>query len=131
MSTNTASQSTFNIGTISADEVSMAGRDTYIARGTLTSLGAARLAAESLRQAFASTQSRELAAMRGPVDAIAAEMQQPTPNRRTVADRVRTLIELINASASAASLGVAIIDPLRRLAEWLGDLGAPILHMLV
>src|SRR5689334_13589515 len=30
------------------------------------------------------------------VDTIVAEMRRPSPNRRTVADRVRTLIELIN-----------------------------------
>jgi hypothetical protein len=49
------------------------------------------------------------------VDTIVAEMRRPSPNRRTVADWVRTLIELINASTSVASVGAAVTGPLRNL----------------
>ena len=95
-----------------------------------TSLEDARFAAEGLQQALSSSPSREFAAMHGHVDAIAAEMRRQTPDRHTVADRLRKVTDLINASASLASAGAAIIGPLRTLAEWLGDLGVPILHML-
>jgi hypothetical protein len=118
-----------NIGSQKAREI--INNDHHIEGGPWVSLGEARSAAESLQQAWAWSGRRELAAMRGPVDAIAEEMRRPTPDRHTVADRVRKLIDLISASASVASLGAAIADPLRMLAGWLGDLGGPILQMLI
>jgi hypothetical protein len=56
--------------------------------------------------------------------------RRPTPNRRIVADRVRTLIELINASALALSLGVAITAAYAGYRAGLA-ISAPILDTLV
>jgi hypothetical protein len=125
MSINSESQSSFKVGSQTAEYINIAGRDQHIEggqRGKLTSLGDARLAAEKLRQAFASTQSRDDTPARELVDAIVAEMRRPTPNRRTVDDRVRKLIELINASASVASLAAAVTGPLHILMGWLAGL---------
>ena len=125
MSFNIHSQSAGVINNVDGDQRIVGGQS-----GTLTSLERARDAAQTLQHVLAVSHSRERAAMRSHVDAIAAEMQRHTPDRRTVAERVHNLIDLISASASVTSLGAAIAAPLRTLAEWLGDLGEPILRML-
>lgn len=125
MSFHIQSQSAGLINNVDGDQHITGGQS-----GTLTSLDTVRDAARILQQALAVAPFHETAAMRHYVDAIAAEIQRPVPDRRTVADRVRRLVDLVSASAPIASLGIAIAGPLRTLAEWLGDLGTPILRIL-
>src|SRR3954452_12874024 len=73
---------------------------------------------------------RRAEAARAELDEIQAGLGQSEPQARRVATALKRLTELLKEAGALVSAGAALLEPLRRLAIWLGALGAPVLALL-
>lgn len=123
---------TFNINNQTGGVVNNVAGNQWISggqEGSVVTLDAARDAAHHLLSAItAATLPPDVAApSRADAAEVDAELRNRAPDRRTVADRLRRLVD---ALARTGSLVAAIAGPVRTLAIWLGQLGAPIIQAL-
>lgn len=126
---------TFNIENQTAGNINNVGGDQRITggqQGIVVTSEAVRQAVRDLREALATTPLDEATAaeVRDQVEAIAAEVQTPQPDRPRAASSLERLTRLLVATGSLATAGAALVSPLQTLASWLGTLGEPILRLL-
>jgi len=70
------------------------------------------------------------AAVLADAEAIDAEVRGRTPDRRSIADRLARLTQVLGSAGALATAGAALLGPLRALAGWLGVLGEPVRRLL-
>jgi hypothetical protein len=58
------------------------------------------------------------------------ELDQPHPDKQKVARPIERLTSLLSDAGAVTAAGAALIDPLQRIASWLGASGQAILHIL-
>jgi hypothetical protein len=58
------------------------------------------------------------------------ELDQPQPDAPTVARPIERLTRILKDAGAFASAGAALIDPLQRIASWLGASGRVILDII-
>jgi hypothetical protein len=126
---------TFSIGNQTAGNINNVAGDQRITggqQGIVVTSEAVRQAVRDLREALATTPLGEATAaeVRDQVEAIAAEVQTPQPDRPRAASSLERLTRLLVATGSLATAGAALVSPLQTLASWLGTLGEPILRLL-
>ena len=59
------------------------------------------------------------------------ELGQPHPDARRVARPLERLTSLLKEAGAIAAAGAVLIDPLQRIASWLGTSGQGILHLML
>jgi hypothetical protein len=126
---------TFHIGQQNAGVINVAGRDQQIyggQQGTAVAGESEWRAVRELRNALVAANLGETRAAEAhaQVDEVDAALRTPQPDKSRVAHVLERLTRLLVTAGSLTTASVALIGPLQTLAGWLGDLGAPILHML-
>ncbi len=126
---------TFNIGNQSGGVINNVAGDQWIdggQQGTVVTVDTARQAARLLRQAVdAAPLPADVADnARRHADDIDSELRRDNPDRPTVADRLHRLTTLLTSAGSLVAAATSIVGPVRTIATWLGQLGAPIAHLL-
>jgi hypothetical protein len=58
------------------------------------------------------------------------ELNQPHPDTEKVARPIERLTRLLSDAGAVTAAGAGLIDPLQRIASWLGASGQAILHIL-
>ena len=118
-----------------ANQINNVERDQYIYGGqhgvAATTQDARRLAAD-LRRALPSAAlgRRDNGAARAAIHEVEAGLAGPQPDRSRVARGLERLTRLLSATGALVGAGAALVEPLRGLAGWLGELGAPVLGLL-
>ena len=73
-------------------------------------------------------------AVRGSMKDLIADadqgLSQAGKDPRTVARPIERLVRLLKDVGAFAMSGAALIDPLQRIAAWLGDAGQGIIHLI-
>jgi hypothetical protein len=64
------------------------------------------------------------------VGEVEQELRAPTPDRQNVAGSLERLTELLKKGGALASAGAALVDPIGKIAQWLGPLGTSVLAAL-
>jgi hypothetical protein len=123
------------IGSQNAGIINNVAGDQWVAggqHGLAGPAGPARQAVRDLGQALAATPLEATAAAQAnlQVAAMAAMLDQPQPDRPRLAGLLERLTRLLASAGSLVTSGAALVGPLRTLAEWLGALGVPVLHLL-
>ena len=126
---------TFNIGDQSAGIINNVAGNQHNAgslHGTVVLAPEAKRAVHELRDGLAATTLDEntAAEARAQLAEIDTAMRAPEPDRSRVAHFLKRLTKLLIAAGSLSTASTALIGPLQTLANWLGTLGEPILHML-
>ncbi len=126
---------TFNIGNQSGGVINNVAGDQWIdggQQGTVVTVDTARQAARLLRQAVdAAPLPADVAdTARRHADDIDSELRRDNPDRPTVADRLHQLTTLLTWAGSLVAAATSIVGPVRTIATWLGQFGAPIAHLL-
>ena len=126
---------TFNIGSQEANQINNVEGNQYLhggQHGVVVTTQEARGLAADLRQALpgAALGRRDAGAARAAIDEVEAGLAGAQPDRPRVAAGLERLTRLLTATSALATAGAALVEPLRGLAGWLGDLGAPVLALL-
>lgn len=126
---------TFNIHNQQANVINQAAGNQWITGGqhvTVTSLDAARDAVVVLRQAVGATplDPAGAASARVWVDEIEAELRKDQPDPPVVRNRLERLTSLLKSTGALAAAGATLVNPLRAVAGWLGELGMNVLRLL-
>jgi hypothetical protein len=126
---------TFNIGNQTGGVINNVAGDQHISggqQGVLITTEDARRALAVLRRAVAAagldhaTEASADAELSEMDDTIRAER----PDRHRFAQALERLTRLLAAAGSLATGGAALVGPLHALANWLGAVGEPVLHLL-
>ena len=125
----------FNVGNQNAEIINNVGGNQYNAggqQGTVILAQEAQRAVHDLRDGLTATTLDENAAAeaRTQLAEIDTAMRTPEPDRSRIAYVLKRLTRLLVTAGSLSTAGAALIPPLQTLAQWLGTLGEPILHML-
>jgi hypothetical protein len=126
---------TFNIGSQTGGVINNVAGNQHISggqTGTVVTLESARDAARALQDAVAAAAlpAETAAAARTEAAEIDAELRKATPDRQTVADRLRRLTSVLTATGSLATAATSVVGPIQTLVTWLGHLGGPIAPIL-
>lgn len=126
---------TFNIHNQQANVINQAAGNQWITGGqhvTATTLTAARDAVVALHQAVgtAPLSQADAATARAWVSEIAAELHKDHPNPPVVENRLQRLTSLLKSAGALAAAGTTLLNPLRAVAGWLGELGVATLRLL-
>lgn len=126
---------TFNIHNQHANVINQAAGNQWVNGGqhvTVTTLDAARNAVPALRQAIETVplDRTTAASVRSSVDELDAELHKDRPDSPTVESRLHRLTSLLKSTGALAAAGATLLDPLRTMATWLGDLGESTLRLL-
>jgi hypothetical protein len=126
---------TFNIHNQHANVINQAAGNQWVNGGqhmTVTTLHAARDAVMTLQQALetAPLDPANAASVRTSVDELGAELRKDHPDAPAVAHRLHRLTSLLKSTGALATAGTALLDPLRIVAGWLGNLGEGTLQLL-
>jgi hypothetical protein len=115
--------------------INQVGHDQHISGGqqtTAVTIDHARAAVVSLRHAVASAPltAADAAAGTAEVAHIDADIRQQVPDRGKVAGALERLVLLLSRAGALVRAGATLLQPLRTLALWLGDLGSHVLLQL-
>jgi hypothetical protein len=126
---------TFNIGNMHANQINNVEGNQYLyggQHGVVVTTQHARSAAADLRRALpaAALDRRDAGAARAAIDEVEAGLAGPQPDRPRVAGGLERLTRLLSAAGALAGAGATLVEPLRSLAGWLGELGMPVLALL-
>jgi hypothetical protein len=64
------------------------------------------------------------------LDAVAAEVARPEPDKPAIADQLGRLTHVLTSAGALVSAGTGLGGPLVALAGWLGKLGEPLSRLL-
>ncbi len=126
---------TFNIGSQTGGVINNIQGDQHITggqHGKLVTAEEVRQALGNLRRAVAEAglDERTTATAHAQLTEMDAAMRAARPDRPRFAQALERLTRLFVAAGSLSSAGAALIGPVQALAQWLGGLGEPILHLL-
>lgn len=126
---------TFHIHNQQANVINQVAGDQSITGGqhvTVTALDTARDAVAPLRQAVGAVplDRSGAASARVWVDEIDTELRKDHPRPPVVENRLRRLTTLLESTGALAAAGATLLNPLRAVATWLGDLGENTLRLL-
>jgi hypothetical protein len=99
---------------------------------TATTLTAARDAIVALHQALrtAPLNQTDAASARAWVGEIAGELNKDRPNPPVVENRLHRLTSMLKSTGALAATGATLLNPLRTVAGWLGELGEATMRLL-
>jgi hypothetical protein len=127
---------TFHIGSQHANQINNVAGDMHLSGGQHGYVGdpeVGRQISRHLRRSVerAGLDGRSAVAARAEVDEIDAGLAAGRPDRSRIAGALERLTRLLSATGALAAAGAALVEPLQALAGWLGELGAPVLQLLV
>ena len=132
---NAGPRNVFNIGSQQAANINNVAGDMNIAGGqqiTVTLADARRdiaLLQQGLNGVALPSTDRQTAAQA--LAGAAQELAKPDPNKHVVASRLETFAQVLSKVGGVATASVALLEPLQRLAVFLGPVGQAVLHLLV
>ena len=122
------SQHAANIHTLAPDMILTGGQHDAANLTVIDARREIRVVRQNLDQAALPPQSR-LAAGRA-LEGVEEELDKPEPDRGRVAGRLEELTRILASAGALAGAGGVLVQPLRRLASWLGPLGLSLLRLL-
>ena len=125
---NIGSQQAANINNVAGDMILTGGQHGAANLTVIDARREIRVVRQNLDQAALPPQSR-LAAGRA-LEGVEEELDKPEPDRGRVAGRLEELTRVLASAGALAGAGGALVQPLRRLASWLGPLGLSLLRLL-
>jgi hypothetical protein len=126
---------TFNIGNQTGGVINNVAGDQHISggqQGVLVTTEDVRRTLASLRQAVtvASLDQATEAGSQAEIAEMDEAVRAERPDRHRFARALERLTRLLAAAGSLATAGAALTGPLQALANWLGTIGEPVLHLL-
>jgi hypothetical protein len=126
---------TFNIGNQTGGVINNVAGDQHISggqQGVLVTTEDVRQTLASLRQAVtvASLDQATEAGAQAEIAEMDEAVRAERPDRHRFARALERLTRLLAAAGSLATAGAALTGPLQALANWLGTIGEPVLHLL-